>query len=104
MDIAAKMVCILKEQCHERIHPSSQEGLDHCWLEDSLNPDSFICISLKSLPAACSPPHTHTGAGFYVLEGSGVVETENGPIGCSRQSVIWMPAACTAWSTRAAGR
>jgi len=58
------------------------KGLDKCWLEDSLNPEK-LHLHITEIPAGTRPhsPHTHSGVeAFYVLEGSGVIETESGNI------------------------
>jgi mannose-6-phosphate isomerase-like protein (cupin superfamily) len=69
----------------------TKKGLDRCWLEESLNPEQ-LHLHISEIPAGtrAHPPHTHSGAeAFYVLEGSGVIETENGPIPIeSNQAVI----------------
>jgi len=68
-----------------------KKGLDKCWLEDSLDPER-LHMHITEIPAGtrAHPPHTHTGVeAFYVLEGSGVIETENGPISVmANQAVI----------------
>ncbi len=59
-----------------------KKGLDKCWLEESLDPDQ-LHLHITEIPAGTRPhpPHTHSGAeAFYVLEGSGVIETESGTI------------------------
>jgi mannose-6-phosphate isomerase-like protein (cupin superfamily) len=58
------------------------KGLDKCWLEDSLNPDQ-LHLHITEIPAGTRPhpPHAHSGVeAFYVLEGSGAIETENGTV------------------------
>jgi mannose-6-phosphate isomerase-like protein (cupin superfamily) len=55
-----------------------KKGLSRCWLEDSLDPQQ-LHLHLTEIPAGARAhlPHTHAGAeAFYVLEGSGVIETE----------------------------
>ena len=68
-----------------------KKGLDKCWLEASLDPDR-LHLHITEIPAGtrAHPPHTHTGVeAFYVLEGSGVIETESGPISVeANQAVI----------------
>ena len=68
-----------------------KKGLDKCWLEDSLDPER-LHVHITEIPAGtrAHPPHTHTGVeAFYVLEGIGVIETENGPISVkANQAVI----------------
>jgi len=59
-----------------------KKGLDACWLESSLNLDQ-LHLHITEIPAGARPhpPHTHAGAeAFYVLEGSGQIETESGII------------------------
>jgi (S)-ureidoglycine aminohydrolase len=56
-----------------------KKGIDACWLESSLNPDQ-LHLHITEIPAGTRshPPHTHAGAeAFYVLAGSGQIETED---------------------------
>lgn len=59
-----------------------KKGIDACWLESSINPDQ-LHLHITEVPAGARPhpPHSHEGVeAFYVLEGSGEIETESGPI------------------------
>jgi mannose-6-phosphate isomerase-like protein (cupin superfamily) len=71
-----------------------KKGLDKCWLEDSLDPER-LHLHITEIPAGARPhpPHTHSGAeAFYILEGSGVIETEGGNIPVTaNQAVILDP-------------
>jgi mannose-6-phosphate isomerase-like protein (cupin superfamily) len=57
-----------------------KKGLSACWMEASLNPDRLsLHLSQIEPGTRAHPPHTHTGVeAFYILEGSGVVELEDG--------------------------
>jgi mannose-6-phosphate isomerase-like protein (cupin superfamily) len=71
-----------------------KKGLEKCWLEDSLNPDQLhLHISEIAAGTRAHPPHTHSGAeAFYVLEGSGVIETESGPVPVSANQAVILDA------------
>jgi mannose-6-phosphate isomerase-like protein (cupin superfamily) len=61
------------------IHP---QGLDRCWLETSLDP-APLHLHITELPPGSRPhpPHSHGGIeAFYLLEGNGAIETEDGRI------------------------
>jgi mannose-6-phosphate isomerase-like protein (cupin superfamily) len=67
------------------------KGLDKCWLEDSLDPDRLhLHITEISAGTRPHPPHAHSGVeAFYVLEGSGIIETESGTLSvAANQAVI----------------
>ena len=58
------------------------KGIDKCWLEDTLNPDQ-LHLHVTEIPAGtrAHPPHTHAGVeAFYVLQGSGIIETVGGEV------------------------
>ena len=58
------------------------KGIDKCWLEDTLNPDQ-LHLHVTEIPAGtrAHPPHTHAGVeAFYVLQGSGIIETAGGEV------------------------
>lgn len=55
-----------------------KKGIDRCWIGTQLDPDK-LHLHITAIPAGerAHPPHTHNGVeAFYVLEGSGVIETE----------------------------
>ena len=71
-----------------------KKGIDACWLESSLNPDQ-LHLHITEIPAGtrAHPPHTHNGAeAFYILEGSGQIETESGPIPLQANQVVILDA------------
>ncbi len=58
------------------------KGLDKCWVENALDPER-LHLHVTELSPGSRPHagHTHSGVeAFYLLEGSGVIETEEGPI------------------------
>jgi mannose-6-phosphate isomerase-like protein (cupin superfamily) len=71
-----------------------KKGLDRCWLEDSLSPE-YLHLHISQIPAGtrAHPPHAHSGAeAFYVLEGSGAVETESGTIAVTANQAVILDA------------
>jgi mannose-6-phosphate isomerase-like protein (cupin superfamily) len=68
-----------------------KKGLSGCWIAASLDPEK-LHLHITEIPAGtrAHPPHTHTGAeAFYVLEGSGVIETKGETIPvAANQAVI----------------
>ena len=69
----------------------SKKGLSGFFVDASLDLDRLsLHISQIEPGTRAHPPHTHAGVeAFYVLEGSGTIETESGPIAVtSNQAVI----------------
>jgi mannose-6-phosphate isomerase-like protein (cupin superfamily) len=68
-----------------------EKGLERCWVEATLTPEQMN-LHITELPpgAMPHPPHTHSGVeAFCLLEGSGEIETEAGPISLqANQAVI----------------
>jgi len=65
-----------------KFNETQAKGLSRCWLEASLDPEK-LRLHITEIPVGvrAHPPHTHSGIeAFYVLEGSGVVETESDTI------------------------
>lgn len=59
-----------------------KKGLDACWIDSSLDPDK-LHLHITEVPPASRPhpPHIHSGIEtFYILEGSGVIETPEGNV------------------------
>jgi mannose-6-phosphate isomerase-like protein (cupin superfamily) len=73
----------------------AKKGLAGFWVEDSIDPDRLsLHISQIAPGTRAHPPHTHAGAEcFYVLEGTGTLETEGRSITISaNQAVVIDPA------------
>jgi len=71
-----------------------KKGIDACYLESSLNPDQ-LNLHITEIPAGtrAHPPHTHEGAeAFYILDGSGEIETESGNIPLRANQVVVLDA------------
>jgi mannose-6-phosphate isomerase-like protein (cupin superfamily) len=70
----------------------AKKGLAGFWIEASLNPERLsLHISEIAPGTRAHPPHVHAGAeAFYVLEGSGTIETEGRtiPVGVNQAVVI----------------
>ena len=68
-----------------------KKGIEHCWIGTQLDPDK-LHFHITEIPAGvrAHPPHTHNGIeAFYVLEGSGAIETEGETISVkANQAVI----------------
>ena len=76
-----------------------KKGIDRCWMETSLDPKQLhlhiteIPPGKDGFPSAPHPPHTHTGAeAFYILEGSGLINTETGSIPVSANHAVILDA------------
>jgi mannose-6-phosphate isomerase-like protein (cupin superfamily) len=70
------------------------KGLSGCWIANSLDPER-LHLHITEIPAGtrAHPPHTHTGAeAFYVLEGSGVIETKGETIPIQANQAIILDA------------
>jgi mannose-6-phosphate isomerase-like protein (cupin superfamily) len=71
-----------------------KKGVDRCWLETSLDPEQ-LHLHITEIPAGtrAHPPHTHSGAeAFYILEGSGEIETVSGTIPLAANQVVILDA------------
>jgi mannose-6-phosphate isomerase-like protein (cupin superfamily) len=68
------------------------KGLSGCWIAASLDPEK-LHLHITEIPAGARahPLHNHDGAeAFYVLEGSGVIETrgETVPVGANQAVIL----------------
>jgi mannose-6-phosphate isomerase-like protein (cupin superfamily) len=71
-----------------------RKGLSKCWLAATVDPEKLRLHITEILPGTrAHPPHTHSGIeGFYILEGSGVIEMDGETVPVeSNQAVILDP-------------
>ncbi len=71
-----------------------EKGLDKCWLEATLT-SGQLHLHVTELPpgARPHPAHVHNDIeAFYVLEGSGTIEAESGPVPLEANQVVILDA------------